>query len=275
MPEVTLAEILELDDLGADAWRAHTPPQSGRGDIYGGQVAGQSLRAALRTVDPEYLCNSAHCLFLRRGNPTLPLDLHVEAIRTGRTYATRQVNAVQDGKAIFTMLASFHTEEPGREREHPMTAGVPGPDGLAETPRPDGAPGFTRPFEVRLVDVEGPVVRWWGRVPEPFPPDPALSQCALLYMSDMHAGGAAMAAVGYHPGPLGPGRELPAGGNFGSLDHSIWFHRVPVVDEWLLVEVHPLTIRDSRGLVHGTMHDRSGRHLASFTQEVFLKVPTG
>jgi acyl-CoA thioesterase-2 len=267
---VALADVLDLEPVGDDSWRAWTPPGSNRPDIYGGQVAGQALRAATLTVGPDHLPNSAHCYFLRRGRPDLPLDVRVDRVRSGRTYATRRVGVHQDGRVIFEMLASFHTDEPGREHEQRMPAGVPGPDELAA---PAPTPGWDLQFELRAVEVETPVVRWWGRVPAPFPDDPALHLCALLYTSDMRAGGAAIAALGYASGDGPPrGDDGRPVGDFGSLDHAIWFHRLPAVDDWFFCEVRPVTVRDSRGLVLGTMFDRAGRHLATFTQEMFLKV---
>ncbi len=266
-----VAEILELEPIGDDVWRAWTPPGSNRTDIYGGQVSGQALRAASLTVEPGLLANSAHCYFLRRGQPDLPLDIHFERVRAGRTYASRRIDVRQNGRSIFAMLASFHTEEPGGTYDHDMPTGIPRPDDVAAA-HPH-APGWGPEFELRSVDVEAPVVRWWGRIPAPFPDDPAMHLCGLLYASDMRAGGAAIAALGYEDGggpPRGDdGRPI---GNFGSLDHAIWFHRLPRVDEWFFCEVRPLTVRDSRGLVLGTMFDQDGRHLATFTQEMFLKI---
>jgi acyl-CoA thioesterase II len=264
---VDLASILELEDVGGDQWRAWTPPGSMRSDIFGGQVAGQALRAASFTVVPEHRPNSLHGYFLRRGQPALPIDIHVERTRAGRTYTNRRVDVRQEGKTIFAMLASFHAEEPGREFDHEMASNIPDPDSLPPAAGSEWHPGV----EVRTVEGEGPAVQWWGRIPKPFPPDPLLHFCGLLYASDLRAGGAAMAAIGFGDG-LTPDGERPPTGNFGSLDHAVWFHRAPSVDEWFFCDVRPLTVRDSRGLVIGTMFDGGGRHLATFTQEMFLKV---
>jgi acyl-CoA thioesterase-2 len=270
---VTLATILDVAAIDEDTWRAWTPPGAPRADIFGGQVAAQALRAATLTVSPNHLPNSVHCYFLRRGNAQLPLDIGVERVRAGRTYSSRRIDVRQDDRTIFAMLASFHAEEPGRELEYAMPAGIPDPDGL---PASGADTTWESSLEIRLVPVESPGIRWWGRVTPPFPPDPALHFCALLYASDLGAGGAAMAAVGYSAGFV---PALDAGsrpiGNFGSLDHALWFHRTPTTDDWFFCDVRPLTVRDSRGLVLGTMFDRAGRHLATFTQEMFLKADAG
>jgi acyl-CoA thioesterase-2 len=264
-----LDELLDLEEVGPDVWRGWTPENSGRPDIFGGQVAAQALRAATYTVEPAHLANSVHCSFLRRGRPDLPLDAHVERLRAGRTYTSRRVEVLQDDKVIFTMVASFHLPEPGPEVDLTAPATVPGPDEIASMP---GMGQWQPSVEMRMVVGEGPEVRWWGRVRSPFPSDPALHLCGLLYASDLHAGGAAMAAVGAPMMPPTPGSPVRRAGAFGSLDHCLWFHRLPRVDEWFFCQVHALQVRDSRGLVLGTMFDERGRHLASFTQEMFLKL---
>jgi acyl-CoA thioesterase-2 len=263
-----LAQILDLEEVAPDVWRGWTPANSGRPDIFGGQVAAQALRAATYTVDPTHLVNSVHCSFLRRGQPDLPLDAHVERLRAGRTYSSRRVEAVQDNKVIFTMVASFHLPEPGPEVDLTVAASAPSPEELGP---PFRMGQWSPSVEMRSVAVAPPNLHWWGRVAPPFPADPAIHLCGLLYASDLQAGGAAMAAVGVPIMPPSPDSGQRTG-TFGSLDHCVWFHRVPRVDEWFFCEIKPLQVRDSRGLVLGTMFDQAGRHLATFTQEMFLKL---
>jgi acyl-CoA thioesterase-2 len=266
---VTLAAVLETEEVAHDVHRAWTPPNTRRTDIFGGQVAGQALRAAQRTTQADHVPNSVHGYFLRRGQPNLPLDIHVERTRAGRTYTNRRVDVRQEGKTIFAMLASFHAEEPGLEFDHPMPAGVPEPE---EVPEVLTEPFWHRGIQMRSMQTEGPLVQWWGRVVDEFPADPAMHYCALLYASDLMAGGAAIGAVGYEFGGPTVDESGRPRGNFGSLDHALWFHRWPDVREWFFCDVRPLTVRDSRGLVLGRMFDQEGRHLATFTQEVFMKV---
>lgn len=270
MAPATLTELLDLERLDEDVHRGWTPSGSGRPDIFGGQIAAQALRAAALSVEADHLPDSVHCYFLRRGRPELPIDLFVERTRAGRTYTSRRVEARQDAKTILTMLASFHAEEPGKEEELPMPAGVSGPDGARQ---PDGPPGWEVPFEIRSMPVDGSGVRYWARMSSPFPADPVLHACALLYASDMRTGSPAMRAIGVDPEARPGPRKGAVRGNFGSLDHALWFHRIPRVDQWFLVDVRVVTVRDSRGLVLGTTHDRDHRHLATFAQEMFLKVP--
>src|SRR5262249_27241626 len=127
---MSLADVFELEQVADDVWQAMTPISSVRSDIFGGQVAGQALRAAGLSVEGDHLPNSVHGYFLRRGRQELPLEMHVTRTRTGRTYATRHVDVRQEGKTIFAMLTSFHTPEEGREFDHPMPEGVPEPEDL-------------------------------------------------------------------------------------------------------------------------------------------------
>jgi acyl-CoA thioesterase-2 len=267
---VTLAEILSLEPIGDDVWRAWTPAGTNRSDIFGGQVAGQSLLAASLTVDPAYVANSVHCSFLRRGQPAHPLDIRVERTRAGRTYASRRVEVVQDDKVIFTMQASFHVDEPGPEFAQPMPGGVPDPDTIVVAP---SQPVWDPALDMRSIESSPPRAQWWCRTNGSFPDDPTMHTCGLLYASDLRSGGAAMMAVGYVPfGEPGVDEDTPpSAGNFGSLDHAMWFHRAARVDDWFFCDVQPLNVRDSRGLVLGAIFDRAGRHVATFTQEMFLK----
>jgi acyl-CoA thioesterase-2 len=270
---VTLAEILDVANVGPDTWQAWTPPDSGRPDIFGGQVAGQALRAATMTVPPGHLPNSVHCYFLRRGQAELPIEITVERTRAGRTYSSRRIDARQEGRTIFAMLASFHVDEPSREFDHAMPVGIPDPDSL---PAPQHRVPWESLVDLRTIRIEAPGIQWWCRVADPFPDDPVLHFCGLLYASDFRAGGAAMAAVGIPSGmePQPEGDSVARAGNFGSLDHAVWFHRPPVVNEWFFCDARPLTVRDSRGLVLGRMFDREARHIATFAQEMFLKEAT-
>lgn len=266
---VSLASVLRVQRIDDDRFVASSPPSSHRTDIFGGQVAAQALAAAAETVESLHRPNSVHCYFLRRGRHELPLEIGVQRIRAGRTYTSRRIEIVQDGKVIFEMLASFHAEEPGPEHENRIPDDVPDPDAL-ELDEHGLWEGFV---EMKTVPTEPPRLRWWTRTLDSFGGGTDQDYCALLYASDMRAAGAAMAAVGvYGEGPPTSVGRPRVQGQFGSLDHALWFHRPPDLGDWFFCEVDPFTVGDSRGLVVGKLFDRGGAHIATLAQEFFMKL---
>ena len=261
----TLAGLLSLQPAGEDRWVAPTPGE-GPWRLYGGQVAAQALSAACKTVPSERPPHSLHGYFIRPGRPDTTLELVVERTRDGRSFSTRHVTAVQDGKAIFNLIASFHGLEPGVDWQ------LPGPDVLPPTPGDPVAPapvrGWFGPlglFERRPLhpaDAEDP---WpphpcWVRLIEQISSDPAEQACALTFVSDMGVVGSARA-----PGD----RARPA--SLASLDHAIWFHRPFDVSEWHLFTVDPVSNHGGRGLARGSIHAGDGRLVASIAQEALIR----
>ncbi|WP_407650264.1 acyl-CoA thioesterase [Actinomarinicola tropica] len=272
-----MLELLDLDATAPDRFEAITPAE-GPPRLFGGQVAAQSLRATTLTVPDDRTVHSLHSYFIRPGRPGVPLELRVERIRDGRSFATRRVTAVQGDEAIFVLDASFHVHEDGHDWSEPLAPGVPGPDELPPRElfgrRPpwapkdaDGkAPRFRGPraaslFELRPVNMgeDFSLHPAWVRLAEPIPDDPALHACALTYVSDMAVVRAAVA----------PDASPTWGG--ASLDHAVWFHRPLRVDEWLLFSASPLTNHGARGLARGSFHAADGTLVASFVQECLLR----
>lgn len=257
--------LLDLEDLGDDAFVASTP-SDGPGRIFGGQVAGQSLRAATLTVGEGRPPHSFHAYFIRPGRPGTPMRLDVQRSRDGKSFSTRHVTASQDGEPIFELLASFHAAEEGDDWHVPLPAEIPGPDELTTPDSP-----FTRfltmsPLEVRPVRKVGPdefpmIHPFWVRARSPLPDDPALHRCVVAFMSDM----------GVVASARGPESTLPRMFMGASLDHAVWFHRPFRADEWLLFDVKPSTNFGARGLAQGTFHTREGVLVASMTQEALLR----
>ncbi len=217
---------------------------------FGGQVAGQALVSAVRTVDPEFAVHSLHGYFLRPGNPTMQIVYLVDRIRDGRSFCTRRVTAVQDGKAIFTMSASFHVEDRGGIEHQDTMPRVPLPE---ELPDPDllddQAVRWARiewaEWEFRFVpppDRMDTSRRWaaqqqvWFRSREALPDDPVFHVCTLAYMSDMTLLGSAS---------VGHADEKTQG---ASLDHAMWFMRPFRADDWLLYDQTSPRPRASGGL---------------------------
>jgi len=260
--------LLELEALDRDLFRARSPRHRPNGRLFGGQVAAQALRAATLTVEADHAPHSLHGYFLRPGLPAKPLILQVDRIRDGKSFTTRNVKAIQDGEAIFSLSASFHVEEPAGEFQTPLPADVPRADDDGASDRRMSSDSSS-PFDIRQVrtppaDERGvfeSTQRVWVRTRGALPDDRALHACVLTYISDMGAVLAARKAL-----------RIPwSGGMAASLDHALWFHRWIRPDGWVLFDLRPLSNAGSRGLVVGTMHDEAGVHGASMTQEALIR----
>lgn len=275
-----LLELLDLKSLGGERFLGMSPGV-GLPRLFGGQVAGQALVAAGRTVAPDRPVHSLHGYFVRPGDCTAPVEFAVENIRDGNSFSARRSVAVQHGKPIFLMSASFQVPEDGLEHQAPAPADVPGPDEsttmteqLARYPdRLRFWNGLPRPVDVRYVGESGwvapgdrpaaPRQRVWLRVDGKLPDDPLLHAGALTYASDLPL---LDAVLSVHGEVWGPGGVVGA-----SLDHTLWFHRPFRADEWFLYDcVSPSTF-GARGLAIGRMLTLEGRHIATAAQEGLLR----
>lgn len=273
-PVADLLDQLELEADGPTTFRARTggPRQGGYSRMFGGLVAAQALRAGQATVRPGFHANSLHGYFMAEGEPGEELVLEVDPLRDGRSFSTRGVVARQNGRAIFSLLASFHTDEKGGEYQI-TAAEVPAPEDPDATwtdrPHPDYPPAAVfefRDIPVPAMESQGPrpvVARWWARTVEPLPDDRDLHTCVLTYLSDLHG----LTAIAI---PLGvPWHERR---QTASLDHSVHFHRPIRMDDWVLVEMSPVSNSGNRGLVRNTIHARDGVLGASVSQEGLLRL---
>ncbi|MFV2020736.1 acyl-CoA thioesterase [Micromonospora sp. LOL_023] len=275
-----LLEVLDLARTGPAAFRGISP-KVGPQRVFGGQVAGQALVAAGRTVDSERLVHSLHGYFVRPGDGTEPIDYVVEDIRDGRSFSVRRSVAYQHGKPIFFMSASFHRPEDGLEHQAPQPPDVPAPDAvptmaqrLARYPERLGVWAvIPRPMDVRYVGEPGlvapgdrpadPYQRVWIRVDGKLPDDPLLHACVLTYASDLTL---LDSVLSVHGEVWGPGGVVGA-----SLDHALWFHRPFRADEWFLYDCWSPSAAGGRGLATGRMFTRDGRHIASAVQEGLVR----
>ncbi|KQP13133.1 acyl-CoA thioesterase II [Pseudorhodoferax sp. Leaf267] len=260
-----LVEQLRLEQLEKNLFRG-TSSDIGAPAVFGGQVLGQALMAAARTVD-AHAAHSLHGYFLRAGDKKAPIVYDVERIRDGGSFTTRRVVAVQHGEAIFTMSASFHRREAGVEHQRAMPA-VPGPDTLQEqTHQP-----LSLPIDFRFADGRPPLGRstWapaaqtWLRTVDRLPDDPLLHQAMLAYASDYSLLGVAMQPHGLdfrNPKVQGV-----------SLDHAMWFHRDFRCDDWLLYEADSPSAYGSRGFCRGSLFSHDGQLVASVAQEGLVRV---
>jgi len=276
-----LVRLLDLEQVEQDIFRG-TSPQVRLQRVFGGQVAGQALVAAGRTVPADRPVHSLHAYFLRPGDPTVPIVYLVDRIRDGRSFTTRRVVAIQHGKAIFNLAASFHHAEPGLDHASPMPV-VPAPEtlpthwerisGYLDVVGPTArAP---RPIDLRYVDdppwmqrekgPRSPLSRVWMRADGVLPDDPLLHVCALAFASDMTLLDSVLDGHG-----LSWGQEGVTG---ASLDHAMWFHRAFRADQWLLYESSSPSASGSRGLATGRFWTADGRHIATVVQEGLLRWP--
>jgi acyl-CoA thioesterase II len=281
-----LVRLLDLEQIEVDIFRGVSPKVSMQ-RVFGGQVAGQALVAAGRTVEPDRPVHSLHAYFIRPGDPSVPIVYTVDRVRDGRSFTTRRVSAIQHGKAIFTLSASFHRPENGLDHQGTMPDAPP-PESLPtiferaqanQLPASHPMNKIARPVDLR--HVEDPSWAWsgaprapramvWQRADGTLPDEPALLHvCVLTYASDMTLLDAVVRPHGVAMGT----RELQV----ASLDHAMWFHRPFRADEWWLYESDSPSASDARGLAAGRIWSRDGRLLVTVMQEGLLRVvrPSG
>ena len=271
-----LVALLDLERIEVNHFRGHNLDEK-RVRIFGGQVAGQALVAAGRTVPSDRFVHSLHAYFLRPGDPTTPVLYVVDRIRDGRSFTTRRTVAVQHGEAIFHLSASFQLPEEGPEHQDPMPA-APDPEQLptfSERFRPHAevlGDWYARP---RPIDTRYTVPLRRGREPQPprqqvwfradgeLPEDPLLHACVLAYASDMTLLDSVLLPHGI--------RWTDEKFMGASLDHAMWFHRPFRTDRWLLYDQASPSATGARGLSRGEIFDREGRLVVSVVQEGLVR----
>jgi acyl-CoA thioesterase-2 len=279
-----LLSILDLERLEVDLFRGRSP-QVGWQRVFGGQVIGQALVAAVRTVEGRQP-NSMHAYFLLPGDPKVPIIYDVDRIRDGKSFTTRRVTARQHGHPIFSMLVSFHNDEVGLEHQAPMPE-VPPPDKLPSEAElrekllatmPDAVRHYyerERPIELRPVEFDRylgqkyPEGKFhiWFRATSKLPDDPSIHQCALAYASDYALLDTALVPMGRSLFE----KEFMA----ASLDHALWLHRPFRADEWLLYAQDSPNLHGSRGFARGLIFKRDGTLVASVAQEGLVRLRRG
>ena len=277
-----LTALLRLEQLEVNLFRGLSPDEN-RQRVFGGQVAGQALVAAGRTVDAGRV-HSLHSYFLRPGDPQVPIVYEVDRIRDGRSFTTRRVVAVQHGRAIFNLAASFQVEEEGPEHQYPM------PD----APDPESLPTLAEKLESHLDRFPAEMVEWirrerpidsrspglphwldpvartrepeqlvWIRANGTLPDDPLLHACVVAYASDLTL---LDTAVMPHASSWDDDHYMIA-----SLDHAMWFHRPFRADEWLLYHQKSPSAHGARGLAEGFLFSRDGRLAVTVIQEGLIR----
>ena len=276
-----LVKLLALEKIEENLFRGQSQ-DLGWGAVFGGQVLGQALSAAGRTVPPERQVHSLHAYFLRPGDVRAPIIYNVDRIRDGGSFTTRRVVAIQHGAAIFNLAASFQSPEVGFEHQEPMPAVG---DAAAFPSHEDRVAQYLpklpealrvkvlaeRPFEMRVGDDEDPMAPGpgparrtvWLRTVHALPDDPAVHTALLAYASDYSFLTTALRPHGV--GWLTPGMQV------ASIDHVMWFHQPFRADEWLLHVIDSPNARGGRGLVRGSVYASDGRLVASTAQEGLIR----
>ena len=277
----SLVGLLRLEKLEENLYRGESIDIARR-RVFGGQVLGQALAAATATVVPERSVHSLHAYFLRAGDPEIPIVYEVDRARNGRSFTTRRVVAIQHGRPILNMAASFQVTEQGLTHQDPMPD-VPAPEALQPMHLslelcdrlPDKVErllNHQRPFDFRRVEpvqLIDPAKRpgkqaIWLRTIEALPDDEPLHRAMLAYVSDYN---------------LLPTAALPHGVSLvhdnlqmASLDHAIWFHQPMRLDEWLLYVIDSPSAGGARGFTRGSIFARDGRLVASTAQEGLMRL---
>jgi len=273
-----LLKLLDLERIEDNLFRGESR-DVGAPQVFGGQVLGQALVAASRTVEGRQV-HSLHAYFLRRGDLSVPIVFEVDRSRDGGSFTSRRVVAVQHGQPILTMSASFQVAEPGLEHQAPMPEAPP-PESLRDLAEleaeviermPHKVTGYfrnQRPFEFRAMSPDDYLTREkrparklvWFRVTGQLAADQTLHRCLLTYVSDYHLLATA---------------TMPHGVNFlelqvASIDHAIWFHRDLRVDDWLLYAIESPSASGARGFSRGSIYARNGALVASVAQEGLIR----
>ena len=278
-------DILDLEKLEHNLYRGRSPKVDWQ-RVFGGQTIAQALVAAQRTVEPDRHVHSLHGYFMRPGDTKVPIIYEVDRIRDGGSFTTRRVVAIQHGQAIFSLEASFQTDEVGLEHQVPMPRDVAAPDTLLSQRQllgkfgetvPDGIKRYwdrDRPIEMKPVMLEHytsreklePKQNIWIRTTGPVPADRATQAAVLAYLSDMTL----LDTTTFAHGRAIFDRDIQA----ASLDHAMWFHRSHPLDDWILYTQDSPSTQGSRGFTRGMLFARDGTLIASVAQEGLIRLRT-
>jgi acyl-CoA thioesterase II len=281
-PALELLNLLDIETLEVDLFRGIGSGGETSTRIFGGHVIAQALAAAYRTVPDDRPCHSLHAYFIRPGDSKVPVIYSVDRARDGGSFTTRRVVAIQHGRQIFNMSASFQVAEEGWAHQHPMPQ-VPGPDGLRtraelraqavdripERHRAD----FLRPRPIDILEVEprdffdpapaDDTNHIWFRILAAAGTDPRMQHCLLAYASDMNLLGSSLRPHGL--------TWFKGGVMTASLDHAMWFHAPIQFEDWHLYSMDSPFTGGARGFNRGAIYTHDGRLVASVAQEGLVR----
>lgn len=276
-----LLELLNLEKLEENLFRGNSE-HIGLPQVFGGQVIGQALSAARYTVPEDRIVHSMHSYFLYPGDPEKPIIYDVDTLRDGHSFSTRRVQAIQNGRPIFYLTASYHGDAPGFEHQDAMPE-IPGPENFVseqELIKPyvhllpkKFAENFTqeKAVEVRPVNLIDPIKPQkmeakqylWIKATGTLPENQLMHQYLLGYASDW-----GFLTTALHPHGVS---LLTPNFQVATIDHSIWFHRPFRMDEWLLFAIESPTASNTRGLVRGQIFNQQGALVATAVQEGVMR----
>ncbi len=282
MSEIKLSSLFELETVESGIYRGQSWDLGFRA-LFGGQVLGQALAAAYETVETDRVAHSFHTYFLLPGDAKKPVVYDVEIVRDGRSFSARRVKAIQDGRNIFYMTASFQVPEEGMHHQQPIMPDVPPPeevqsdlefyqahyDKIARPMRE--ALSYHEPVDIRTVDAansyqavkRAPERYIWMKARDTLTAKLSVHQAALAYASDYH-----FLSTSLQPhGVAVTDRSL----RIATIDHAMWFHRPVNMNEWLLYAMESPFSGGARGLVRGQIFNQQGELVASTTQEGLMR----
>lgn len=282
MQDIKLSELLSLEQIEIGLFRGQTWDLGFRA-LFGGQVMGQALAAAQKTLSEQHVSHSFHSYFLLPGDANLPVVYDVENVRDGRSFSSRRVKAIQKGRVIFSMTASFQIPEQGLEHQYAQMPDVPLPEEIEPdikffeksydqiTDRMREALSYHKPLDIRTVqtidpfepEISEPKRYVWMKADEVFGQNVILNQAALAYASDYH-----FLATSLQPHGISVrNKQL----RMATIDHAMWFHHTIKFDDWLLYAADSPFSGGARGLVRGQFFNRQGLLVASTMQEGLMR----
>lgn len=275
-----LVALLDVEQIEVNIFRGRSPDEHHQ-RVFGGQVAGQALVSAARTIDQVGReVHSLHAYFVRPGDPEIPILYEVDRLRDGTSFSTRRVIAIQHGKVIFNLQASFHAAEPGLDYQPTMPSDVPAPKSLPDfktrmEPYKEQLGEWydrPRPIDIRYIDTDPASregnprqgQRVWMRADGKLPANNVLHACIVTYASDMTLLDTALLphGIGWTDGKV----------QMASLDHAMWFHRPFRADDWMLYDQTSFSTSSARGLAGGSIFSSSGELVVSVVQEGLIRL---
>jgi acyl-CoA thioesterase-2 len=268
----TLLDFIRCERLDDNLFRGQSKDLK-TGQVYGGQVLGQAIRAAYNTIEEERRIHSAHAYFLLKGDVNAPIIYEVDRSLDGGSFSSRRVVAIQHGRPIFNLSASFQKSEQGLEYFRPANPPVDTLMAVLDNPQPlqhNSQSDYLDVCQLSKEQVSSPdAVQMWIKTKEKLPKDPSCHPSVLAYISDMGLLSAGLMPHGLNELDVHKGQQQVM---MVSLDHAIWFHRPFRADDWLFYDCRVQSTGNGRGFTHGSVYTKDGTLVATTAQEGLIRV---